>query len=292
MEIEKIKLKTPFENPDYVYVYVVDSEVMIDGGFCSVEHAARLEEHDVEYRVVTHHHIDHVGIIFFSERDVMLHPSEVNYLEIYSNPEKFIKSYSRLFRSFGVSERYVETLKVLTALNLKPKARIVEVRDVKGLKVVETPGHTSGHASMLAENCLFSGDFMLSNTTPNIGFYPDYTTGVSDYLESLHKILKLEVNTVYPAHEKVIRNPEKRAHELIDHCINRAKETYEAVESQPTKLEDVAAKITWSIGSYWDLDDFNRFMAICETLAFLHYLEEKGKIRRKIVDDTVQFILR
>lgn len=291
MEIERIKLRTPFENPDYVYVYVVNSELMIDGGFCSAEHAAKLEGHDVKCRIITHHHIDHVGLIFFSDRDVMLHPLEVRYLEVYSNPEKFIEVYSKLFRSFGVNERYVETLKILTALNLKPRAKISELREVKGFRVIETPGHTPGHVSVLTDNCLFSGDFMLSNTTPNIGFYPDYTSGVADYLQSLHKVLELEIDTVYPAHERVIRNPQNRVYELIEHCTNRAKEVYDAVRDKPTMLEDIAAKITWSIGNYWEFDDFNRFMAICETLAFLHYLEEQGKIRRKIVNGVVSFTL-
>jgi len=291
MEIERIKLRTPFENPDYVYVYVVNSELMIDGGFCSAEHVAELEGYDVKFRVITHHHIDHVGLIFFSDRGVMLHPSELRYLEVYSNPEKFVEVYSKLFRAFGVNERYVETLKILTALNLKPRAKISELREVKGFRVVETPGHTAGHLSVFKDGCLFSGDFMLSNTTPNIGFYPDYTSGVADYLQSLYKILELDVDTVYPAHERIIKNPEERAYELIEHCTNRAKEVYDAVRDKPTKLEDIVDKISWSVGNYWDFDDFNRFMAICETLAFLHYLEEQGKIRRKIVDGVVIFTL-
>lgn len=290
MEIERIKLKTPFENPDWAYVYIINSELMIDGGFCSAEHVAKLEEFEVKHRIITHHHIDHVGLVFFSDKDVLIHPLEIRYLEIYSNPEKFINAYSRLFQSFGVDKRYVETLKILTAMNLKPRARIVQYGNI-GFKVISTPGHTPGHISVLADKCLFSGDFMLSNTTPNIGFYPDYTNGVADYLQSLRRVLELEIETVYPAHEKIIRNPEKRANELIYHYTSRAKEIYDAVGHQPTKLEDIAAKVTWSIGNYWDFDDFNRFMAICETLAFLHYLEEQGKIRRKVVDGVISFTL-
>lgn len=291
MEIERIKLKTPFENPDWVYVYIINSELMVDGGFCSAEHVAKLEEFEIKYRIITHHHIDHVGLIFFSNKDVLLHPLEIRYLEIYSNPEKFINAYLKLFRSFGVDERYVETLRLLTAMNLKPRAKISEHSSIVGFKVVNTPGHTPGHISVLADKCLFSGDFMLSDTTPNIGFYPDYTNGVADYLQSLRMVLELEIETVYPAHERIIRDPEKRAGELIEHYNTRAEEIYDAVELKPTKLEDIAAEVTWSIGSYWDFDNINRFMAICETLAFLYHLEKQGKIRRKVVDGIVSFTL-
>jgi hypothetical protein len=42
VEIKTLKLDVPLGNPEFVYVYLVDSEVLIDGGFCSEESAERI----------------------------------------------------------------------------------------------------------------------------------------------------------------------------------------------------------------------------------------------------------
>ncbi|AAB89107.1 MULTISPECIES: MBL fold metallo-hydrolase [Archaeoglobus] len=287
MEVEVIKLKTPFPNPDYTYVYVVNSEIMIDGGFCNPQNAEKLEEYDVKRTIVTHHHIDHVGVIFYSKRSVEMHKREIEFLEVYSNPEKFIEDYKRLLGAYGVNGRYAETLRVITALNLTRRARVSELS--RGGMVVETPGHTAGHVSLLIDGCLFSGDFILSNTTPNVSFYPSYTTGVSDYLRSLEKCLELEISEIFPAHESRIKDPERRILQLIEHYSSRADEVYDAVNSGHEMLEEIASEINWSTGNFRKFDDFNKFMALCETLAFLHYLMDTGKVMVKRAGELVIF---
>jgi len=285
MEIETVKLRTPFPNPDKTYVYIINSEIMIDGGFCSPESAEKLEEFKVKRRIITHHHIDHVGIIFYGSRSAEIHSKELEYLEIYWNPEKFVEDYKKLFKLYGVNERYAETLGVIGAMKLgKPR-----VENLKNEGVVKTPGHTAGHISVLIDGCLFSGDFVLSDTTPNISFYPSYTSGVSDYINSLRRVLQLEVSEIFPAHERRIKNPEKRIHELLEHCKSRAEEVYDAVNSGKAMVEEIAAEISWSCGSYRNFDDFNRFMAVCETLAFAHYLKELGRIKETPKDGKIFF---
>lgn len=287
MDVEVVKLKTPFPNPDHVYVYVINSEIMIDGGFCNPQNAEKLEDFDVRRTIITHHHIDHVGVIFYTKKDVEMHKREIEFLEIYSNPEKFIEDYKRLFRAYGVDDKYAETLRVITALKLTMKARVFELSADNW--AVETPGHTAGHTSLLIDGCLFSGDFILSNTTPNVSFYPTYTTGVRDYLRSLEKCLELEISEIFPAHERRIKSPEKRILQLIEHYSSRANEVYDAVNGGHEMLEEIASKIKWSTGSFKKFDDFNKFMALCETLAFLHYLKDSGKVRDKRVGEFVGF---
>ncbi len=283
-----VKFKSPLGNPEQIYVYVIDRKLIIDGGFCSPTHSLELHEYGVENCVITHHHIDHVGLVFFSDYRVMIHPREIGYIEIYSNPEKFIMAFSKLFASYGVGGRYEKTLEVLVSLNLKPKAKICNFSGLKDVRVVETPGHSPGHTAFLVDKCLFSGDLVLSDTTPNISFYPGYTSGVDDYLASLKKILEMEIDVVYPAHERIIKNPEKRVYQLMEHCKKRAEEIYLAVENTAT-LEEIASRVNWSIGCYRDFDDLNKFMALNETLAFLTYLERQGKIKRRIEDGVIKF---
>ena len=287
MEIEVIKLRTPFPDLDHTYVYVVNSEIMIDGGFCNSQNAEKLEEFDVRRIIITHHHIDHAGLIFYSEKKVEIHKRELEFLEIYSKPEKFIEDYKKLFRVYGANENCAETLRVITAMKLTKKARICEL--TQDSQVIETPGHTAGHVSVLIDGCFFSGDFILSRTTPNVSFYPTYTTGVSDYLKSLEKCLKLDISEIFPAHEKRIKDPERGISRLIEHYSSRAAEVFDVVNSGHRTVEEIASEINWSIGNFRKFDDFNKFMALCETLAFLHYLKETGKVREKKSDGIIVF---
>ncbi len=286
MDVEVVKLRTPFPNPDHTYVYVVNDEIMVDGGFSNPENAEKLEDFKVNRIIITHHHIDHVGLIFYGKKKVETHRKEMEFLEIYTKPEKFIEDYKRLLRAYGVNERYAATLKIVSALKLSPNAKITELKEEL---VVETPGHTAGHVSVLIENCLFSGDFILSNTTPNISFHPNYTSGVKDYIFSLRKVLKLDIVEIFPAHERRIKNPEKRIHELLYHCEKRAAEIYDAINSGLKNLEEVANEVGWSSGKYEKFDDFNRFMALCETLAFINHLKELGKIKEVEQDGKIEF---
>ncbi|MBO8180733.1 MAG: MBL fold metallo-hydrolase [Archaeoglobus sp.] len=287
MEVEIVKLKTPFTDLDHTYVYVVNSEIMVDGGFCNPQNAEKLEEFDVKRRIITHHHIDHVGLVFYSKKDVEIHKRELEFLEIYSKPEKFIEDYKRLFRIYGANENYADTLRVIMAMKLTKKARLLEL--IEDNQIIDTPGHTAGHISVLIDGCLFSGDFILSRTTPNVSFYPTYTSGVSDYLRSLEKCLKLDISEIFPAHEKRIKDPEKRITQLIEHYTSRALEVFDAVNSGYRTLEEIASEINWSIGNFRKFDDFNKFMALCETLAFLYYLREIGKVEEEKADGRVIF---
>src|SRR5256886_15123590 len=71
------------------------------------------------------------------------------------------------------------------------------------LEVVWTPGHSRGHCCFYwpARRVLFSGDHLLPKISPNIGLHPQSGADpLDDYLGSLERIPRLEVNLVLPAH--------------------------------------------------------------------------------------------
>ncbi|MDI9643065.1 MAG: MBL fold metallo-hydrolase [Archaeoglobaceae archaeon] len=280
MEIETLALEIPFAKPDLVYVYFIDSEIMIDGGFCSQEHADKISEFEPKGVLITHHHVDHVGYLFFSEIESYLHPIERRLIEIYEKPQIFLERQYQICRKFGIPIEYPKTLEILSSLKLNILSKISELKEQNfGFKPIHVPGHTPGHTCFYRDNALFSGDAILSETTPNLGLYLDYPYGVEDYLRALRELRKLEIEVIYPAHEKRIYDVVERIDSLIEHYTQRTIEVLEILDYKPMLAEDVAKEIEWAEGRYEDLNPFDRYLALLETLSYLRSLEKKGFVK-------------
>ena len=280
MEIETLKLEAPFEKPDFVYVYFLNSEVLVDGGFCSSEHAEKISEFEPKFALITHHHIDHVGYLFFSDIEAYLHPIERELIYLYEKPHFFLDRQLGICDIYGIPKEYVKTLEVISLLRLKLQARVHELKEKFGrINAIHVPGHTAGHMCFLIDNALFSGDAILSDTTPNLGLYLDYPYGLEDYLMALQRLKGLEIEVIYPAHERRINDPLRRIEDLIEHYTRRTEEVLEILGEEPMSVESIAREIRWSQGKYESLNPFDRYLAILETLAYLNYLKKKGLVR-------------
>ncbi|MEG9194931.1 MAG: MBL fold metallo-hydrolase [Candidatus Methanoglobus sp.] len=279
MEIETLKLDVPLGNPEFVYVYLVDSEVLIDGGFCSEESAERISEVEPKHALITHHHVDHIGYIFFSEISAFLHPFERSLIYIYETPWIFVERQQRICERYGIPKDYVKPLEVLSFMKLRLRAKIEDLgnKSVFGFTPIHVPGHSPGHMCFLRDNALFSGDAILSDTTPNLSFYPEFPYGLREYLSALEKLKKLDVEVVYPAHERRILDLRDRIECLIQHYTQRTAEVLELIKKNPMTVEEIAKNIKWSPGDYEKLDLFDKYLALLETLSYLRYLKEEGK---------------
>ncbi|MDK2795014.1 MAG: hypothetical protein PWQ22_240 [Archaeoglobaceae archaeon] len=289
MEIETLRLDVPFEKPDFVYVYFLDSEVMIDAGFCSKEHADKISEFGPKIALVTHHHVDHVGYLFFSEIDAYMHPIERELIYLYESPQFFLNQQFEICEIYGVPEEYVRTLELISFLKLKLHAKVHEIQGGIGrLKAIHVPGHTAGHTCFFVDNALFSGDAILSDTTPNLGLYLNYQYGLEDYLLALEKLKSMEIEVIYPAHERRIYDVSGRIEYLKEHYLQRTAEVLEILGDEPMSVESIANEIDWSQGKYESLSPFDKYLAILETLSYLRFLRKRGLVRE--VRSPVKFI--
>ncbi|RLI76916.1 hypothetical protein DRP05_11735 [Archaeoglobales archaeon] len=301
MEIEVIKVRLPLENaPDFANVYLVDTStnpVLIDAGFISNEHAEELYEKvgNIKDVLITHHHIDHVGLVFWKEIDAYMNENDVKFLEMYVNPKRFFKPYMDWMDKYGIEFEFIKPL--ASALTTESKKQKMEIRakvnclidEIFGFNVIFTPGHSPGHVCFYKDKLLFAGDLVLSDTTTHVGYYPEYSQNpMKDQIESLNKLLNLEIDVIYPAHEKTIKNPEKRISELIEHYRSRIDEVFQVLDEKPMKAVEVAEKVSWH-RNFNELKGWDKLLAIGETLACLKYLVDEGKIKEVIINNTIGF---
>ena len=163
------------------------------------------------------------------------------------------------------------------------------------LECVETPGHTKGHMCLYesGRKILFSGDHILEDITPNIQSWSDDGQPLREYLESLDKVLQLEVEMVLPGHRRVFTDCRKRIHELKQHHRNRLKEVLSILAKGKKSAFQVASGMTWNI----DCGGWNRFpvsqkwVASGEAIAHLKYLEEEGFVSSETANGKVLFVI-
>jgi glyoxylase-like metal-dependent hydrolase (beta-lactamase superfamily II) len=96
------------------------------------------------------------------------------------------------------------------------------------LRAIHTPGHAPDHLCYYLdeERALFTGDVVLGAGTTVI---PDDTGDLGQYMDSLHRLLELDLDTIYPAHGPVIRKPKEKIREYIAHRELREQQVLEAL---------------------------------------------------------------
>ncbi|KAL0273664.1 UNVERIFIED_CONTAM: hypothetical protein PYX00_006289 [Menopon gallinae] len=98
------------------------------------------------------------------------------------------------------------------------------------LTVHHTPGHTRDHIvlHLAEENALFSGDCILGQGT---AVFED----LHDYLKSLHLILQLKPDVIYPGHGPVLDDPIPSIKYYIEHRMKRESEILTVLKKEINK---------------------------------------------------------
>ena len=302
----KIEIPLP-ENPlKALNSYVIkDSErnLIIDTGWnreeCMDAMQTGLKELGVDLRktdfFITHLHSDHLGLVSNLITDTSM---------IYFNQpdaDWFKGGFSwDDFVSFARLNGYPENeLQAVTLGHPGFKFRSKENLDFHILKeddtisignyafnCVETPGHTRGHMCLYEANkkIFVAGDHILNDITPNIQSWSAGWNPLKEYLASLDKVYKLDIELVLPGHRGIFRSCKERIQELKHHHEKRFDEIISILEKGSKNAFQVASRMSWEI--IYDSWDFfpvlQKWFAIGEAIAHLKYLEEKGIIRREM----------
>ncbi len=153
------------------------------------------------------------------------------------------------------------------------------------LQCVLTPGHTVGHMCLheVSKRILVSGDHLLDRITPNISLWNDARNPLGDYLRSLDRVSKLDVDLVLPGHRNVFTHFHERIEQLRQHHEKRCDEALSILSCYGAISGcEVASHMKWSL-SYESWEQFppnQKWFGCGEALAHLKLLEERGQVRR------------
>ena len=160
-------------------------------------------------------------------------------------------------------------------------------------EVVATPGHTPGHLCLYEpeHKVLISGDHVLGDITPNITVWQKDDDSLGDYLESLQKVAKLDVELVLPGHRRAFTDLSGRIEELKSHHRKRLNEISEILEDGERTPYEVASRMTWDIvaESWTDFPVVQKWFAVSEALSHLRYLERRGVIAGSEEEGVMRF---
>ncbi|MEN9933020.1 MAG: hypothetical protein RIS17_1593, partial [Pseudomonadota bacterium] len=144
-------------------------------------------------------------------------------------------------------------------------------------QVVVGRGHAPEHACLVSDGVMISGDQVLPRITSNVSVYPTepFADPLGDWLESIDRLRAIPDDVlVLPAHNEPFQGLHTRLDQLAaDHAAKLEK--LEAFCATPrTAVDCFAALFRRPIGEA----DYG--LATGETVAHLHWLEERGRVRR------------
>jgi len=255
----------------------------------------KLKDKKVTDILVTHYHPDHFGYVgelqekagakvWMSETDAK---AGMNAWE-----PSFIDQIPANYRASGIPEeqatqmiRNTEEFKPLVSPLPKIGQYLTEKDRVQvgnfEYQVIHTPGHSDGMICLYNEeqSTLFATDHILPKITPNISYwFHGDANPLASYIESLHKIKKLDVEFVIPSHGKPFYGANERIDELVAHHEERLSETLKTIK-EPLTVYEACNKLFQRPLTVHEM----RF-AVGETLSHLEYLRHKKECSREMID--------
>src|SRR5262245_27415468 len=143
---------------------------------------------------------------------------------------------------------------------------------------VHTPGHASDHLCyyLVEEKAVFTGDVVLGGSTTVI---PAGDGDLLDYMNSLKRLLGLDVRRIYPAHGPVIEDGPGRIHEYIEHRLMRERQILEALGDGLVTIPTMVERI------YADVAQHLHRVAAQSVESHMKKLDREGRVREHPVAD-------
>ena len=322
--VHQIKIPFPQGISGCTNAYIVEGSegnILIDTGWDTSEALSaligglkedRLQFQDIKKIVITHIHPDHYGLASKVKQlcgvPVAMHKIEAGLINPrYVDFEELLEEMEEEFGSSGVPQAELPELKdaslwIKQFVSPDLPERMLDAGDVISngsfeFEVLWTPGHSPGHICLYEprKRLLFSGDHVLFDTTPHVGFHPQSGDNpLGDYISSLEMMERLKVNFVFPGHGPVFNSLKLRVAEILRHHEQRERAIIRSISDGLKTAYQVAEEIPWKgdIGgvAFKDLVSWDRRLAMMETVAHLRLLTSEGKVG-KIDQDGVSLYL-
>jgi glyoxylase-like metal-dependent hydrolase (beta-lactamase superfamily II) len=167
------------------------------------------------------------------------------------------------------------------------------------LEVLWTPGHSPGHICLYEKGRKFviTGDHVLYETTPHVGFNPQSGNNpLGDYISSLKKLESLKVHFILPGHGPVFNALGLRIERILQHHEERKRAILKTLRDGTKTAYAIAQEIPWMTDKggtpFRNLPVWDRRMAVTETLAHLKLLVQENSVGNVDMHSTSLYIAK
>jgi glyoxylase-like metal-dependent hydrolase (beta-lactamase superfamily II) len=317
--VHRLAIPTPFA-VGRVNCYLIDDEplTLVDAGPNSGraldELQRALDAHgkaieDLELVIVTHQHIDHIGLVDIVARhsgaevaaiDALV-PFVSNYSERAEDDDKFS---GEIMRRHGISADVVQALQSVSAafrawgakVNVTRELHegdVIEMRD-RTLEVHFRPGHSPSDTVFYdsRRRHLIAADHLIKHISSN----PLIARGPGDeadprkrpqslvmYLESLRKTRAMDIELVLPGHGDPIDDHRTVIDERFKLHDRRAEKIYRLIAERPRSAYEIAQALWGNIAVT------QAYLTLSEVLGHTDLLMNAGRVREREQDGVVTF---
>jgi len=301
-KIYKIELPVPFPiKTTNVYIIAENPVTMIDSGIKTEESFETLIKglkeiglsiESIKRILITHGHIDHFGqakrISVISSASIYIHPKEYGRIRSFIHQFGFLKTIlirngipidlaESIIHYFESAQKWCDSLEDAFFLNDGDYIYFPSM----SLKTIYCPGHSPGLICFYnhEKKVLFTGDHLLKEITPNPTLNPEgkippfHYLSLKQYLTSLEKIEKLDINIALPGHGEEIIQSKELIKEIFSHHKERMANVLSCLEKKEMTPFEIA------IDLFPNLSLFEVFLGVSEILGHLEILIEKGLVR-------------
>lgn len=302
--IHLIPAPLPFKSPAWVNTYAVESNgglLLIDCGtdwepgrqaIKSGFKELGLDESAVHTLLVSHLHLDHVGMSARLVREwgcrFVMHERASKLVDIYNDTPGYVTRLRNLATMHGVPDSDRDQTTTSNRPDYMPlidppdhtvdDGDNIDLGGGRSLEIVHTPGHEPAHicARDTRTGILFSGDHVLPRISPVIMYDTFLEDPLGDYMNSLQKLVELDIGVTYPAHGTLIDQGDERARQILLHHDRRLLDMADLVREQDTNAWNVMQKSFRP-----NLDALQSRLAFLETISHLEHLRLTGRIREE-----------
>ena len=297
--VRRLPLPTPFA-VGRVNVYLIEDDplTLLDTGPNSgkaldeLERELRARGHrieDLELIVVSHQHIDHMGLVDILARRSgaevaaldRLKPWLAEYRERMNADDDFaeelmkrhgiaddvrtvLRSVSSAFRAWGASATVTRPL---------ADGEVLELRD-RRLRVHHRPGHSPTDTVFHDEERreLLGGDHLIKHISSNPLITREDPHALLSYMRSLRRTAEMDVEVVWPGHGEPVHDHADLIARRFDMHDRRARKIRGLLEARPLTAHEIATEMWGNVAVT------QAFLTLSEVLGHLDLLRERGEV--------------
>lgn len=231
----------------YAYMYYINANgknVLIDTGTAFYGYKLRdflrgIDIKNIDYLLITHSHYDHIGGV-----PIILESFNVGRIFAHGYIKNVLTSQRAISLIENLNRIELKILNPLLSYSFKSfeitdevkEGNILDFEDIK-IHFLETPGHTRDSVSyyILPWKILIPGEACGVPNSDDTYILPQFLSSLSQYISSIEKVMKLDIEILGLPHEHLIFGKEN----VKQYLENSLKTTYEYVQIIENAIKNI-----------------------------------------------------